>query len=127
MEPLFKEWKRTYRLADMPSSKKGMVEALLRASLRTFVASRRLLDALSTLAGQAERLEPGRWAAVFESVAPKLLVVVLHPPRLVRYIGRRITDTLLHEAVDPNASRPALLEAVETGVHRFPARKVKTP
>lgn len=127
VELLFKEWKRHYRLADMPSRKKVVVEALLYASLLTLVVSRRLLDAVRRKQAQAaQRFKPRRWAAVFESVAPELLAVVVRPPATIRDTERRITRTLLHEAPDPNVSRPGLLDAVESGVHRYQPRAAET-
>jgi len=127
VELLFLEWKRHYRLEDMPSSKQVVVEALLFASLLTLVASRRLLDALRRkLDQQAHRLKERRWAAVFESVVQDLLAVVIGPLRKVRDIERRVTLTLLHEAPDSNATRPGLLDAVETGVHRYRTRAAGT-
>ena len=123
VELLFKEWKSHYRLGDMPSRKKVVVEALLYASLLTLVVSRRLLDALRRQhARAAQRLKTRRWAAVFESIAQDLLAVVVRPIATVRDLESRITRTLLHEAPDPNVSRPGLLDAVEAGLHRYQAR-----
>jgi IS4 transposase len=127
VELLFKEWKSHYRLGDMPSRKKVVVEALLYASLLTLVVSRRLLDAFRRkLAREAQRLKPRRWAAVFESVAQELLAVVVRPKAKVRDTERRVTRTLLHEAPDPNVSRPGLLDAVESRVHRYHASAAQT-
>jgi IS4 transposase len=121
IELLFAEWKGRYRLADMPSSKKTVVEALLYAALITLAVSRRLLHALRSKlsAEQRQRLKPLRWAAVFESVAQDLLRIVCKPPREVRTLEYDIIRTILHEAPDPNASRPGLLQAVENGVHTY--------
>lgn len=127
VELLFKEWKRHYRLGDMPSRKKVVVEALLYASLLTLVVSRRLLDAVRRkLVRETQRLKPRRWAAIFESVAQELLAVVVRPRRQVIDIERRVTRTLLHEAPDPNVSRPGLIDAVELGVHRYHHCAAKT-
>jgi hypothetical protein len=63
---------------------------------------------------------------VFESVVQDLLAVVIGPLREVRDIERRVTLTLLHEAPDSNATRPGLLDAVETGVHRYRPRAFGT-
>lgn len=126
VELLFKEWKQRYRLEDMPSRNVVVVEALLHAAILTLVVSRQLLAAVRKgLQQQVDRLKDARWGAVFEAVAQDLLRIVLRPPREVRQLERDISRTILHEAPDPNASRPSLLQAVETGVHSYgkPAAK----
>ncbi len=120
IELLFKEWKQSYRLEDMPSRKPVIVEALLHAAILTLVVSRQLLNEVrKRLLQQADRLKDARWGAVFEAVAHDLLRIVLRPPREVRQLERDISRTILHEAPDPNASRPSLLQAVESGVHSY--------
>jgi len=120
IELLFKELKRHYRLEDMPSAKRPVVEVLLHAAILTLIASRRLLAVVrSALGKRGARVPNQRWAAVLESVAQELLVIVLLPPRHTRDLVRRVTRTLLHEAVDPNKARPPLLVAVESRTHRY--------
>ena len=120
VELLFAEWKSRYRLADMPSRKKTVVEALLYASLITLAVSRRLMHLVRRrLRDQADFINPMRWAAVSASVAHDLLRIVVRPPREVRSLERDIAKTLLHEAPDPNRSRPTLLQSVEDGVHDY--------
>ncbi len=108
VELLFKELKSHYRLDQMPSRKREVVESLLYAAVLTLVASHALLDALR------RRLPPGRsipslrWAAVFATVAPVLLTAVL---RLVTR-ARPPDDLwllLLSEAIDPNLARSTAL------------------
>jgi putative transposase len=123
VELLFKELKRHYRLEDMPSAKRHIVEALLFAAILTLVVSRRLLALVRQQLGKlAERVPTQRWAAVLESVAQELLAVVLQPPRETRSLLKRISRTLLHEAIDPNKSRASLLHAVEERRHAYRAR-----
>jgi IS4 transposase len=123
VELLFKELKRHYRLEDMPSAKRHIVEALLFAAILTLVVSRRLLALVRQRLGElAERVPTQRWAAVLESVAQELLAVVLQPPRETRSLLKRISRTLLHEAVDPNKSRAPLLHAVEERRHAYRVR-----
>jgi len=123
VELLFKELKRHYRLEDMPSAKRPVVEVLLHAAILTLIASRRLLALVRSALGKlGERVPTQRWAAVLESVAQELLLIVLLPPRHTSELLRRITRTLLHEAVDPNKGRPSLLRAVEGRTHRYRAR-----
>lgn len=46
IELLFKELKRHYRLEDMPSGNRDIVESLLYAAIPSLAASRRLLQAV---------------------------------------------------------------------------------
>jgi putative transposase len=123
VELLFKELKRHYRLEDMPSAKRCVVEALLHAAILTLIVSRRLLDLVRTaLRDDSERVPHQRWAAVLESVAQELLLIVLLPPRHTCELLLRISRTLLHEAVDPNKARLPLLVAVEQRTHTYRVR-----
>lgn len=120
VELLFKELKSHYRLEDMPSSKRVVVEVLLYAALLTMVVSRRLLALVRRrLAAMADRLPAQRWAAVFVSVAHDLLTVVTRPPRDVRPLLLRLERLLLHEALDPNLARHGLLVSIERRSHRL--------
>lgn len=121
IELLFKEWKSRYRLADMPSRKRVVVETLLYASLVTLMVSRRLMGLVCKTLGAAvsERIHPLRWAAVFESVAHDLLRIVIKPPRKILDLEQDVARTLLDEAPDPNLNRPGLLQAVEQKVHAY--------
>ncbi len=126
VELFFKELKRHYRIDQMPSRKREIVEALLYAAILTLIVSRRLLALVrKSLGDQAERIPLQRWAALLESVSSDLLHAVILPPRQVADILIRISTTLLHEAVDPNASRPGLLAAVEKRSHTY--RRRSTP
>jgi IS4 transposase len=120
IELLFKELKRHYRLEDMPSSKKEVVEALLYAALLTLIVSRRLLALIRQALGpKAARVKEHRWAAVVESVAQELLQILTRPLQEVEILLPRVTTFLLHEAVDPNKSRPGLLTSIETRTHSY--------
>jgi len=117
IELLFKEMKSHYRLDDMPSRKKHIVEALLLASVVTLLASRRLLQAVRDKLRDARRCVPeGRWAGVFSSVAGQLLDLMLAPAKIAAAMARWVEMMLLHEAVDPNISRQLLLARVQNGV-----------
>jgi putative transposase len=123
VELLFKELKRHYRIDQMPSRTREIVEALLYAAILTLVISRRLLALVRTaLKHLAERIPTQRWAALLEAVAAELLRIVLRPPREVKPLLLRVSAMLLHEAPDPNARRPGLLEAVETRAHSYRPR-----
>jgi putative transposase len=120
IELLFKELKTHYRIEDMPSSKRVVVEVLLYAAFLTMVVSRRLLALVRRrLAVMADRIPEQRWAAVFVSVAHELLAAATHPHAAVRLLLHRLERVLLHEAVDPNAARHGLLTSVEQRTHRL--------
>jgi IS4 transposase len=112
IELLFKELKQHYRLDQIPSGKKAVVEALIFAAVLTLVASHALLDAARRRMPAGRTIPPLRWAAVFDAIAPGLLTMVIDS------IARRrgATDpwlVLLAQAVDPNIARPyALAERV---------------
>jgi putative transposase len=119
IELLFKELKTHYRIEDMPSSKRVVVEVLLYAAFLTMIVSRRLLALVrQRLAAMADRIPAQRWAAVLLVVAHDLLAAVLRPPRTVKMLLAKVQRVLLHEAVDPNAARHGLLASVELRTHR---------
>ncbi len=116
IELLFKEMKSHYGLEGVPSRKPHIVEALLYATLVTLVASRRLLRAVrEALRGQPHAVPEGRWAAIFAAAAGSILDLLLAPARLIRDLAKRTERMLLHEAADPNLSRPSLLARLENG------------
>lgn len=126
IELLFKELKRHYRIDQMPSRKRHVVEALLYGAILTLIVSRRLLATIrKTLAHLAHRIPLQRWAALLESVSAELLLIAIRPPRELKEILKRLSTTLLHEAVDPNANRPGLLGAVEQRSHAYRARPMR--
>lgn len=117
IELLFKELKSHFRLEDMPSSKRAVVEVLLYSALLTLVVSRRLLAAVrDALRNAADRIPPLRWAAVLATVASDLLLIVTQPASATEHLRRHVLQVLLHEAPDPNKKRHDLLGAVETGL-----------
>jgi hypothetical protein len=117
IELLFKEMKSHYGLEGVSSRKPHIVEALLYATPVTLVASRRLLRAVRVaLRGRPHAVPEGRWGVIFAGAAGSILDLLLAPARLVRVLAKRTEWTLLHEAADPNLSRPSLLARVENGV-----------
>jgi len=114
VELLFKEMKSHYRLAEMPSRKRPIVETLLLATVVTLIVSRRLLQAVREKLGrEARRVPDGRWAAIFAQAAGKILDVMLLPRPVGEALARWLEPMLVHEAVDPNLSRSLLLNRVE--------------
>jgi len=107
IELIFKELKSTYRIHDLPSSKKHVVEALILTAVLTLIVSRRLLEAVGhrVTTAMAHRLRPLRWAKVF-SVHSRSLLALLLDPRSCSQRGRaRWLDLLKHQAIDPNVDR----------------------
>jgi hypothetical protein len=105
--------KASYRLEDMPSAKRPVVETLIYATILTLAASRALHAALARrLRRRAPRLPAERWAIVFAKVADQLLAVVAGPAGERHVLARRALRFLEHEAVDPNVARLHLLERV---------------
>lgn len=126
VELLFKELKTHFRLEDMPSRKRVVVEVLLYSALLTLVVSRRVLAAVRTaLRNASARIPPLRWAAVFAAAASDLLVIVTRRLSEARSLLRDVARMMVHEALDPNLRRHDLLCAVETG--RRHRRSLTTP
>ena len=116
VELVFKELKSHYRFDELPTRKAPVVEALLLASIITLLASRRLLDAVRRrLRRLRHRIPEGRWASLFASAASHILDLILLAARTARALARRLEPMLVHEAVDPNASRLLLLQRVDRG------------
>lgn len=115
IELFFRELKRRYHADDMPSAKRHIVEALVYASLITFVVSRQLLAALRRRLGPAgARVPEERWAGLFAEAAGELLRLLLARPPVAAILAGALEPMLLHEAIDPNLRRSRLLARVET-------------
>jgi putative transposase len=127
IELVFKELKQNYRIDDMPTRKKVVVEALLYAAIITLVVSRRLLALVrsAVLAQYENRLPVRRWAAVLGAIMGDILLLAVRPPREIKELRRRVARTLRHEAIDPNKTRQSLLNAVENRTHRYRTRSNK--
>jgi putative transposase len=123
VELLFRELKTHHRLAQLPSRKPHIVEALVKASLLCLAACRSLLRRAERVLGaaHADHLPHQRWAAIFASCARDIIacVVARHSPR---QLTARLERVLLHEAVDPNR-RHQLLQRVESGTHSYGPRR----
>jgi len=114
IELLFKEMKSDYRLDQVHTSKRHIVETLLYASVLTLLVSRKLMRAVrEKLRSTRRQIPEGRWGAVFAEFATGVLQMVLAPAELAQHAAVWLEATLLHEAVDPNLSRPLLRERVE--------------
>jgi putative transposase len=117
VELIFKELKTHYRLDELPTRKAPIVEALVLSSIITLMLSRKLLDTVRLrLKKLAHRIPESRWAALFADTALNILDLIVLPARTARLLAKRVESMLLHEAVDPNASRLQLLQRVDQGV-----------
>lgn len=118
VELFFKELKTHYRLEDMPSANRVIVESLLHVALLTLLISRRLQALVRARLGvDANRIPNQRWAAVFAAYAQDLLQIILRPWADIAKLAGSIERALLHEAIDPNKSRAGLLASVENRTH----------
>lgn len=110
LELIFKELKSTYRLHQLPSTNRHVVEALILASVLTLIVSRALLAALARglRAELRSRLRPLRWARVFTLHAASLQALLLDPRQFSQRWKERWTRLLRHQAVDPNVTRDGL-------------------
>lgn len=114
IELFFRELKRRYRADEIPSRKRAVVEALLYASILTFVASRALLAEVRRRLRATERAVPDeRWAVLFADVASDVLVVVTRRTQLARLLAEQTTQLLLAEARAPNKRRRRLRQRAE--------------
>ena len=104
VELLFKELKSHYRLGELPSSRKEIVEGLIYTAVLTLIVSRVLLAALRAALPRNRWIPELRWAALFTACAPEILRQLMsqlgHRPR-----DKSIWQLLLYEATDPNLGR----------------------
>jgi len=113
VELFFRELKHSYRIEQLPSSKRHVVEALLYASILTLAVSRRMLQIVAArIKHGVDRVPMERWAIVFHAVAPDILLIVVGPRRIRRFLWHRVFLFLRHEAVDPNVNRKLLTQRV---------------
>jgi len=105
IELLFREMKQHYRLSEMTSSNRHVVEALLYAAILTLVVSRTLWQALRKRFLQAKMYStPERWATLLQSLAPEIAELMLHP-RGQRNRFRRRLKMVIQEAPDVHLNR----------------------
>ena len=121
VELLFKSLKSDFALEDLRSTKKHVVDALVYATVLTWVASTSVRDLVANHVGaEARRLTRLRWTRVFRACADDILAVLLAPPRHGRRRAAFLEAFLLAEALDPHRNRSSLLEDAD---HGRPARR----
>jgi IS4 transposase len=109
VELLFRELRSSYRIDDLPSSKKHVVEALIYASILTLVVSRDIQNLVAEkMPHVAHRIPEERWGIVFSCVAFEILMIAVGPAVIARVTEWRTLRFLRHEAIDPNAGRKRL-------------------
>jgi hypothetical protein len=102
VELLFRELKTHYRIDQLPTRRRAVVESLIYAAVLTMLLGRRLRQWLvGSRKTLAARLTLDRWAAVFSSFAYDALDVLFGPRRLRLLLARRLKHLLLHEAKNP--------------------------
>jgi len=109
IELIFKELKSGYRLDDVGTQKKEIVESLIYAAMLTLLASRALLRSIvSQIDELRNRIAPGRWWKVFSEYAQELQLLLIRPPREAPPL-RDLIATIERELVDPHTNRKSLL------------------
>jgi putative transposase len=110
VELMFKELKHYFRLDQIPSRKKHVVEALIYSALLSLCASRNLLNHLrKRLRLSLDRCPARRWAAVLHGVAHKILALLISP-HATKLDLKLLEPFLYHELLDPNVKRSRNLE-----------------
>jgi IS4 transposase len=118
IELFFKELKSSYRIEDLPSSKRVVVEALFYAAILTMLVSRRIVALVREWLRRCQReVTPARWAAVFAAYAADLLIVATAPLDLALLTARRLHAVIASEAANPSRRRRGLLEDVQSRTH----------
>ena len=110
VELFFRELKLTYRLEQLPTRKRFVVEALIQAAVLSLLVSRRLRQHLFP---RRLSFAPERWARLFAHFALDILAIILAPRS--QPPERRLIRLLYREAPDPNRSRRNLLERAQLG------------
>ena len=105
IELLFKQLRTHYRLDQLPSRKRVVVEALLYAAILALIVARHLLSALRRHLPDDRHIPDLRWAAVFAGIAADLLRELI--PRRRRTTPSSVWALLADQARDPNPGRPA--------------------
>jgi IS4 transposase len=108
IELLFKELKSYFHLEDLASANEYVVRALIFSALLTGIVARTLQALASAVLPRGKRIPHGRFAAVFASVAQRILEFLTNPELLHPDEIRHLVTFILKESVDPNMSRRLL-------------------
>lgn len=109
IELLFRELKSNFRMDEVPSKKKYVVEALVYAAFIALLISRAFLEKLRRGTKCQDKIPLERWAVIWALMSPDLLSLVLRP-RHDRTAEKYLMTMIQREAFDPNRSRKLLLD-----------------
>lgn len=109
IELIFKELKTGYRMDQITSGRKAVVEAMIYAAVLTLLVSRKLFRSLCRALGDlASRATSGRWSRLLSTYAQELQLLVIRPPREARFLSG-LFETLMNEVIDPHTTRRPLI------------------
>jgi putative transposase len=112
IELLFKTLKSDFAIDDLPSKKTAVVQALLYASIITWLVGEEVLGMVrERLKDEARRTTSRRWSRLLHECASDLLRLVVGP-RGQWQLAALVERHLVHEAPDPHRRRPSLVEDV---------------
>ena len=110
VELIFKELKSFYRIDQLPSASKPVVESLIYTAILTLVISRALLFELRRRKKLSAKEAPRRrWVAIFHSIARQILMLLSHKGRCEK-MWLSLLNYIYHELKDPNISRVLKLD-----------------
>jgi len=105
VELIFKELKSFYRIDQLPSASKPVVESLIYTAILTLVISRALLFELRRRKKLSAKEAPmRRWVTIFHSMARQILMLLNFKGRAEK-MWSSLLDYIFHELKDPNISR----------------------
>lgn len=118
VELLFRQFKRSCLLDQIPTKQPAAVKAFIWASVISWLVSEGLLKELSAyLRRKGWQVKPERWGKLFALQASQLLTVMIGPYSQRRFWERRLWALWCHEAAEPLSRRLSLLEQVEQGLN----------
>jgi putative transposase len=113
VELIFKSLKSDFAIEDMPSEKPAVVQALLYASIITWLVGQEVLRMIrERLKDEARRVTSRRWSRLLHECASDLLRLLVGPRGQLQ-LAALVERLLVYEALDPHRSRRSLIEKVE--------------
>jgi citrate synthase len=114
-ELLFKELKSYYHLEDLNTRNENVVLALLPlAAVITSIVARTLQSAFAQLypKSQQERITTRRFAAIFATIAARLLEIISEAQGITHSAAERAINVMITEILDPNRSRARITQEI---------------